>query len=674
MSHPWLSPSGLVVADLTGKRAMEALRQLATIPASRLGPYASARPHLVAALPALLRMDSERVLGVVGRIDVLPVLLELATGRVDPGRIERALLTLWLGIAGHPGLVSPLALPGPFRERAVDPHAPRVIALGSVRGLAATARGPIVIGRQGQLPIEQFAVSSLPTVDGTVIVDERLTPPDGEVTARVRAALALVGTALPGGRLERVTLGPGDAASGEARVGRDVDPANLVASAQAAFIRTAAAVEPLLDRFGMLIEKGHRLAPVEVLARACGNAVALPWRAERSVAAAAVLEDLDDIAVLADLTPAGEGLVAAIRALAGPASRQPRRALLVNVDADDFVYSFQFGQSIERRCVQRNLRVDRVAIDGTAGRDLAGELGCPVPVGVADGVEFLVASDNDPALIRAVRRLAARSYDVVIANVRPRLFYDLVETDLLTGPTLVWDRHLHDGLTEERARRGSVATRAPQLPIRLWSLLGGSGSEVERGNAALIDAGLDRVTPRPWPMDLNFFRSAVTANPNRLFAGGDSGRDWPLFVEAVRDLPYDVHLVSAQAPTNLPPNIRVEARLSLWRFRDAMAAAAVTAIPLLPGGGASGLTVLTIAMALGVAVVATASPWIGHYVTDGQEVLLVPPGDVHAFRKALVSLFERPDLRARLVANARRRIAALCDLEAFTRDMFATLG
>jgi glycosyltransferase involved in cell wall biosynthesis len=104
-----------------------------------------------------------------------------------------------------------------------------------------------------------------------------------------------------------------------------------------------------------------------------------------------------------------------------------------------------------------------------------------------------------------------------------------------------------------------------------------------------------------------------------------------------------------------------------------MASAAVTAIPLLPGL-AAGVSVLPMAMALGVAVVATRTPWTEAYVTDGEEALLVPAGDAGAFRAALVRLSEQPDLRARLVANARRRVAALCDLEAFTRQMFATLA
>jgi hypothetical protein len=343
--------------------------------------------------------------------------------------------------------------------------------------------------------------------------------------------------------------------------------------------------------------------------------------------------------------------------------------LLVNVDRDDFVYSFQFGQSVERRCVERGLRVDRIAIKPGEKRDLAAELGRPIPTPVADGTEILVDSEDDPSLAGALRRLSTRRYDVAVANVRPKLFYDLVAAGLLTVPTLLWDRHLHNGLAEERARRGESPRDASGLPIRVWSLLG-SGPEL---HAALLSAGLDRGEGHAWAMDLAYFRSTAARDPDGLFAGGDSGRDWPLFVEAIRDLPLHAHVVTGRALNDVPAHVHVDTRLPLWQFRDAMAAASITAIPLLAGAGAAGVTVLPMAMALGVAVVATRTAWIVQYVSDGKEALLVPPGDVGAFRDALVRLHADADLRARLVANARRRVAELCDLEAFTREMFATL-
>jgi len=194
--------------------------------------------------------------------------------------------------------------------------------------------------------------------------------------------------------------------------------------------------------------------------------------------------------------------------------------------------------------------------------------------------------------------------------VRPRLFYDLVATGLLAAPTLLWDRHLHNGLPEEHARRGPAGNRVGNLPIRVWSPFG------ESLNGPFAAVGMARTSNRTWAMDLGFFRSTAIGRPDRLFAGGDSGRDWPLLVDAIRDLPLDVHLVTSQAPAALPPHVRVEKHLSLCRFRDAMAAAAVTAIPMMDPRLVAGLTVLTMAMALGVAVVATHNIWIAEYVTD----------------------------------------------------------
>jgi len=173
-------------------------------------------------------------------------------------------------------------------------------------------------------------------------------------------------------------------------------------------------------------------------------------------------------------------------------------------------------------------------------------------------------------------------------------------------------------------------------------------------------------------MDLEFFRSNVLRQPGRIFAGGDSARDWELFIEAVRDLPLDVHLVTARPPENVPANVRVDARLPLSRFRDAMAEATICAIPV-AREIAAGVTVLPMAMALEVAVVATRTGWIEKYVTHEQEALLVPAGDADAFRSALLRLHGDPELRARLLANARRRVTELCDLEDFTREMFSAL-
>lgn len=668
MSHPWLAPPPALIADVVAATAREAMQAMSLIPLRALGRYADAWKRLIAALPELLRSDSGAVLDAVTRIDVFTTVQELVDRDVDEPRVERALLALWLALAGHRGLTAPLALAGPFRQRVVDAKTARLIEFRDVRGIAATSRGLVVLARSGRMALDAFVVAALPVVGGAVLVDGALRPPDSTVADRIRHAADRVGSELPAGWLERITIGSGEGVPREARLGVEAGPAELVAAALRGFARAAANVDPPLQRRGMVIADGQRLDPADALARACGNAAALPWRADRSRAAYELALDLDDISAVAEPTASGGALLDVLRGVAGD---QPsgRRALFVNVDADDFVYSFQFGRSVERRCVERGWRVDRVATETGVDRDLASEIGHEVPRPIADGSETTVGYDADPAATAAVRRVAARRYEAVIANVRPKLFYDLLESGVLAAPTLLWDRHLHDGVTEERARREIDAARVAALRTQVWSLLGHAGPEL---SIDLVNAGFRRGAGHPWPMDLDFFRSDARPHPARIFAGGDSARDWDLFIEAVRDLPVDVHLVTAHRLENLPAHVRVEARLPLSQFRDAVAAAEICAIPLIPQN-AAGVTVLPMAMALGVAVVVTRTAWTEKYATHEDHALLVPAGDAGAFRSALLRLHGDPALRARLVANARRRVTELCDLEAFTREMFAAL-
>src|SRR3989442_5382100 len=457
MSHPWLAPPPALIADVVGAAARDAVRAMSLIPVRGLGRYGEAWTRLIAALPQLLRSDSGAVFDAVTRVDVLSTVQELVDRDVDQVRLERAVLALWMALAGHRGLTVPLALPGPFRQRVVDAKTARLIELGDVRGIAATARGLVVLGRGGRTAIDAFAVAPLPVIAGAALVDDALRPPDSSVVDRVRRAADLVGSSLPAGWLERITIGSGEGVPREARLGAEAGPAELVAAALRGFVRTAAAVDPPLHRSGVVVANGRRLEPADALARAGGNAAALPWRADRSRAAHDLALDLDDIYAVAEPTASGAALLDALRAVTGdPAGR---RALLVNVDPDDFVYSFQFGRSVERRCAERGWRVDRLVIETGIDRDLAAELGQAMPSPIADGSEATVRSQVDPAAVAAVRRFAARQYEAVIANVRPKLFYDLVESGLFGTRSLLWDRHLHDGLTEERARRGIDAAR-----------------------------------------------------------------------------------------------------------------------------------------------------------------------------------------------------------------------
>jgi glycosyltransferase involved in cell wall biosynthesis len=65
------------------------------------------------------------------------------------------------------------------------------------------------------------------------------------------------------------------------------------------------------------------------------------------------------------------------------------------------------------------------------------------------------------------------------------------------------------------------------------------------------------------------------------------------------------------------------------------------------------------ALSVGVPVVSTAVGGVPEVVTDGENGLLVPPGDAEALAIAMRRILEEPGLRERLAAGARPSVEAL---------------
>jgi glycosyltransferase involved in cell wall biosynthesis len=83
------------------------------------------------------------------------------------------------------------------------------------------------------------------------------------------------------------------------------------------------------------------------------------------------------------------------------------------------------------------------------------------------------------------------------------------------------------------------------------------------------------------------------------------------------------------------------------------------------------------AMACGTPVVAAASGALPEVIETGGGGLLVPPADANALAKALATLFEQSEARARLGADARQRIVDAYSwprIAARTADLYAALG
>jgi glycosyltransferase involved in cell wall biosynthesis len=143
-----------------------------------------------------------------------------------------------------------------------------------------------------------------------------------------------------------------------------------------------------------------------------------------------------------------------------------------------------------------------------------------------------------------------------------------------------------------------------------------------------------------------------------LSVGNDVGRDYQTFVEAVAaiDAPATI-ITNVLHARGLPaePGVDVIGPVQREEYLSFVERAAVVVSPTHPLPYPTGQTVLLEAMAMGKSCVVTRSSALDDYVSDGVDVLLVPPHNAVALRGAIQRLQHDAEQRRRLGSNARRR-------------------
>ena len=125
-----------------------------------------------------------------------------------------------------------------------------------------------------------------------------------------------------------------------------------------------------------------------------------------------------------------------------------------------------------------------------------------------------------------------------------------------------------------------------------------------------------------------------------VFAGGNSLRDYPTLLEAVRELDVPVRILTSvigdAERTALPAHVQVDRVRSHDEFVDGLRRAAAVVTPLRPVlQRAAGLDTYLSAMALGKLVIVSESPGVRDYVEHGRTGLVVPAGDAASLREVL---------------------------------------
>lgn len=200
----------------------------------------------------------------------------------------------------------------------------------------------------------------------------------------------------------------------------------------------------------------------------------------------------------------------------------------------------------------------------------------------------------------------------------------------------------------------------------------------------VADAGLapaEKLTLIDFMVDTEFFRpmGPRPARPRPLLVtAGREGRDYPTFIEAVRDLDVDVLIASASPwskrddnarDVDLPDHVTVT-RLTQAELRDALNEAAFAVVPVVETDFQAGITTILEAMAVGRATVCTRTAGQTDVIEDGETGRYVPPADVAALRRVIEELLADPELADELGRNARVVAEERMDVRVYA-DVFA---
>lgn len=259
--------------------------------------------------------------------------------------------------------------------------------------------------------------------------------------------------------------------------------------------------------------------------------------------------------------------------------------------------------------------------------------------------------------------------DVVVATTTA-IGYGLGTLKLLgrLGPPLV---AIHCGLVNYRHRW--FRRRANGLVLRrTWTQLYGEGERDEV--LRVFGVPPERVAVNQFGVDVDFWTPGGSEGGYVLSVGNDARRDYELLVEAVGRVGCEAMIVTArEIGTRLPPTVRKvaggwhEEAVTDGELRDLYRGAQFVVIPLHDSLQPSGQSVCLQAMACGKPVVMTRTRglWSRRAMRDGENVILVPPGDVGTLAETMRGLLQDAGERRRLGRNAREAVCRDGDIKAF---------
>ena len=227
------------------------------------------------------------------------------------------------------------------------------------------------------------------------------------------------------------------------------------------------------------------------------------------------------------------------------------------------------------------------------------------------------------------------------------------------------------------------ARRLTTLPLlrAMHAMLYGPGEAP--GLLALDPRLAGRVHVNPFGVDTSFWSPGGSPVGSVLAIGNDGHRDWETLLRAAPSIDAEVRILTRHPPpATLPANVRWEpadwhrSLLSDADVRDAFRSASVVVVPVkdVPQPSGQSVTLQASACARPVVLTRTRGLWDPDGLRDGENVLLVPPGDPIALAAAVTRVLSDRGFGEAVGATARESVATTASVERYAERLLAICG
>ncbi len=281
--------------------------------------------------------------------------------------------------------------------------------------------------------------------------------------------------------------------------------------------------------------------------------------------------------------------------------------------------------------------------------------------------KFIRNIDNSPFIVAVKLFKKRHDYDIVITgDFKAGIFYALLRKIFArtSCPHLLLDLML-DAEVQNPVWRFKRRLQK-KLLASVDCMLVFSRSELEH-YAKTLDIEQDRFRFVPYHTNVTK-PQMVSTDEGYLFSAGKSGRDYETLIEAVRDIPVDLIIVSDRASMEgleILPNVKVHYDVSYDNYLELMKNSKLVIVPIKPHIRSLGMVVMLEAMAYGKPTINTRAISNVEYIKDGENGYLTELGDSEAIKQNILHLLDNPEECSRIGKNALRDVKELWSFEKY---------